>query len=625
MRLQSVFLLFAAAMSAAGQTTIQAGNQRVDFTGAVETRVFRSGTALPSTCRKGAVFFKNDAPAGRNIYLCTDMNTWTQAASGVTVTTVNNLPPASQVGLAIVTDASNPGSCSAGGGANVVLCVSNGSSWAPVGGGVTNHAALSNLDFSNSGHTGFASSTHNHDGVYAPVGHNHDGVYAPVGHNHDGVYQPVLGFTPENAANKGAPNGYAPLNAGKVPLANLPLMVGDSGSGGQAGLVPAPGAGDASNCLKGDGTWSACGGGGGGLGTDSVGTNELNDGTDTPAAGEFVRVDSTTQKFVYDSPAQVLAAIGAAPASHNHDGVYQPLLGFTPENAANKGASNGYAPLSSGLVPRAHLPIMVGATGNSAGQIGAVPAPQAGQQSLCLKGDGTWGTCGGGGSGIQIADEGAALPQRATLNFVGAGIACADDSANNRTNCSVSGGGSGGSGPAGPITASSDPLYNGERALAAGNGIRLIDSGPNGTMTVEADPSYVATQTGNNTLTGSNIVNIQRLTVQFPNAAAGTTQYYLVELTGNPSQVTNATASSDKHIGICVLGCGNTGSATIAIGGIASCVFDGATTAGNFVKSSTTAGRCTDAGPTRPSSGLVGRVLSTNPAAGTYDVLLTVR
>ena len=501
-----------------------------------------------------------------------------------------------------------------------MLCMSDGSTWKVIG-GTTNHASLSNLDYASSGHTGFAPSNHNHDGVYSPVNHNHDGVYSPVNHNHDGTYQPLLGFTPENAANKGAPNGYAPLSGGKVPLSNLPTMVGDSGAGGQAGLVPAPAAGDASKCLKGDGTWGTCATGTG-LGTDVVGTDELNDGLDTPAAGDFVRVDSsTTARFMYSTPAEVLSAIGAAPASHNHDGVYQPILGFTPENSANKNAANGYAGLdASSKLARSQLPAMVGASTSSAGQTGAVPAPAAGDNTKCLKGDGTWGDCGGSGSGIQIQDEGADLPQRSKLNFIGAGVSCADDG--NRTTCSIPGGG-GGSGPAGPITVANDPAYSGERRLVPGEGIQTVDAGPDSTLTVRVDPTYVAVQAGNNTLSGSNNVNVNRITITLPNSATGTGQYLLVTLTGNPSKAATAPTSSDRIIGICISGCGSTGSATIAVGGIAACSFDGATTAGNFVRSSATdAGKCQDAGATRPATGLVGYVLTTNASAGTYDVLL---
>jgi hypothetical protein len=598
--------------------------RRIDFTPAAETRVFRTGTSLPATCNKGAIFYKTDAPAGKNVYLCTDKDTWTQASAGVTVTTVAGLGSAATPQLAIVTDAANASTCSTGGGSAVVLCMANGSSWQPVGGGTSNHAALSNLDYASSGHTGFASSTHNHDSQYAALTHNHDSQYASISHNHAGVYEPVLGFTPENVANKGAPNGYAALNAGKVPISQLPVMVGDSGAGGTAGLVPAPAAGDAAKCLKGDATWGTCGTGSG-LGTDVVGTDELNDGTDTPAPGDFVRVDSsTTTKFQYSTPAEVLTAIGAASATHNHAGVYEPVLGFTPENVAKKNVANGYAGLDgSSKLARAQLPVMVGDSG-SGGQAGAVPAPAAGDAAKCLKGDGTWGACGGGGSGVAVQDEGVTLPQRPTINFIGSGVTCSDDSGNNRTTCSVPGGsGSGGSGPAGPLAVASDPAYNGERAFTPGNGLIGTDAGPNGTYTVRVDPAVVATQTGNNNLSGLNVINVDRLTIQIPNSASGTTQYYVATLTGAPSKAANADTSTDVIIGICVSGCGTTGTATIAVAGKASCTFDGATTAGHFVRRSTTsAGRCSDAGTSRPTTGFVGYVTTTNATAGTYEVLL---
>jgi hypothetical protein len=47
--------------------------------------------------------------------------------------------------------------------------------------------------------------------------------------------------------------------------ATLDAMVGDSGSGGTKGLVPAPATGDASKYLKGDGTWATVSGSGGTL------------------------------------------------------------------------------------------------------------------------------------------------------------------------------------------------------------------------------------------------------------------------------------------------------------------------------------------------------------------------
>lgn len=57
----------------------------------------------------------------------------------------------------------------------------------------------------------------------------------------------------------------------------------------------------------------------GGVGTDSIGTDELDDGADTATSGHYVRVDTVDQAgFEYRSPAEVLSDIGAAASSHNH-------------------------------------------------------------------------------------------------------------------------------------------------------------------------------------------------------------------------------------------------------------------------------------------------------------------
>lgn len=50
---------------------------------------------------------------------------------------------------------------------------------------------------------------------------------------------------------------------GAQATALLSVFVGDSGSGGLKGLVPAPTSGDATKCLSGASTWISCGGGGG--------------------------------------------------------------------------------------------------------------------------------------------------------------------------------------------------------------------------------------------------------------------------------------------------------------------------------------------------------------------------
>jgi hypothetical protein len=106
------------------------------------------------------------------------------------------------------------------------------------------------------------------------------------------------------------------------------------------------------------------------------------------------------------------------------------------------------------------------------------------------------------------------------------------------------------------------------------------------------------------------------------NSATGTTASKLVRLTGAPStaqiQGTADTAVSD---GICIGGCGTTGTASIAKSGQTALVFDNATTAGDYFTASTaTAGDGHDAGTTC-ATGVDGKVLSTNAAAGTYQVV----
>jgi hypothetical protein len=113
---------------------------------------------------------------------------------------------------------------------------------------------------------------------------------------------------------------------------------------------------------------------------------------------------------------------------------------------------------------------------------------------------------------------------------------------------------------------------------------------------------------------------------ELPNAATtGTTLNKLAKVTGSPATaIIGSTSDTAGMVGIVVDGAGTSGSAQIARGGQASCVFDGATTAGDYVQiSSATAGDCHDAGASYPGIGQVlGRVLSTNASGGTYAMLV---
>jgi hypothetical protein len=114
---------------------------------------------------------------------------------------------------------------------------------------------------------------------------------------------------------------------------------------------------------------------------------------------------------------------------------------------------------------------------------------------------------------------------------------------------------------------------------------------------------------------------------QLPNAAStGTTINTIAKLTGTGTAVIGATtdvANGIFGLGIVVAGAGTTGNATIAEFGQASCVFDNATTANDYVtESTTTGGDCHDAGSTLPAGQVVGAVLSTNGSAGTYPIYI---
>lgn len=67
-----------------GQTMVDMRSQarNIDFSGAVSTRPFPVGTVLPPICTIGQTFFKADAAAGRNLYVCIATNAWAAIEGG---------------------------------------------------------------------------------------------------------------------------------------------------------------------------------------------------------------------------------------------------------------------------------------------------------------------------------------------------------------------------------------------------------------------------------------------------------------------------------------------------------------------------------------------------------------
>ena len=72
----------ASALPAQTALDLRTQTRNVDFSAAASTRPAKTGTVLPATCSTGDFFFKTDAPAGINLYLCTSANTWTVVQGG---------------------------------------------------------------------------------------------------------------------------------------------------------------------------------------------------------------------------------------------------------------------------------------------------------------------------------------------------------------------------------------------------------------------------------------------------------------------------------------------------------------------------------------------------------------
>lgn len=179
------------------------------------------------------------------------------------------------------------------------------------------------------------------------------------------------------------------------------------------------------------------------------------------------------------------------------------------------------------------------------------------------------------------------------------------------------------------ITPNSNQLVLG----AGGNQTTINAPAPAGNITINL-PTVTDTLVGINatqTLSNKNFVSptsntwIGPLSQNFNNIAGGTGTNLISAISGAGVITATATVNGVGLIGICTLNCGVSGQATIQTVGIASCVFDGGTTSGDYIQlSSTVNGNCHDTGSvTFPTGGqVVGRSLSNQGIAGTYSMLL---
>src|SRR3954464_10069466 len=81
---RQILLALTLASSAFGQTLVDLRTQSksIDFSALPSTRPVQVGTALPTTCQVGQLFFKSDAAAGANLYGCSATNVWSVQSAG---------------------------------------------------------------------------------------------------------------------------------------------------------------------------------------------------------------------------------------------------------------------------------------------------------------------------------------------------------------------------------------------------------------------------------------------------------------------------------------------------------------------------------------------------------------
>jgi len=165
-----------------------------------------------------------------------------------------------------------------------------------------------------------------------------------------------------------ASTGVPEVLSATQSTAILNTMVGDSGSGGTKGLVPAPASGDATKYLKGDGTWATISGSGDVVGpasaTDAV--PALFDGT----TGKLLKNSTPTgtgNPVLATSPTLVTPTIGVATAtSVNKVAFTAPATGSTLTIADGQTLTvNGSATITNGTHSGTNTGDQTSVTGNA--------------------------------------------------------------------------------------------------------------------------------------------------------------------------------------------------------------------------------------------------------------------
>jgi len=164
-----------------------------------------------------------------------------------------------------------------------------------------------------------------------------------------------------------------------------------AGVGGLKGLVPASAPGDQVNFLRGDGAWAAAAGGGGA----PVASKFIAYAADTGLSDERVLAVEASVLTLTDSGTGGGAITIAIATSGIANGK---LANMTAGTFKGRNSGTGAPEDLTATQATALLNAMVGASGGANGTKGLVTQPLLGEQTLYLRGDGTWAAPSGSGA-----------------------------------------------------------------------------------------------------------------------------------------------------------------------------------------------------------------------------------